>query len=236
MKTNILVIFGLMLSYTINAQSLVGAWEYSSTSKAGESVKQVLIVSDGFQATSTYNETTGAFMSTSGGAWTLKGDMLTEHIEFNSANPEQVGTEVAFKITLTDDSLHIVDQGITFKRIDAGMPGQLQGAWLMSGRVRDGKTQSRPTDVPRKTMKILSGTRFQWIAYNTETKEFKGTGGGTYTTINNEYTENIQFFSKDDSRVGQSLKFNYELIDGHWHHTGLSSKGDPIHEIWSKRK
>ena len=61
-------------------------------------------------------------------------------------------------------------------------------------------------------MKILSGTRFQWIAYNTETKQFMGTGGGTYTTINGEYVENIEFFSRDDSKAGLSLKFNYCLL------------------------
>jgi len=105
----------------------------------------------------------------------------------------------------------------------------------MSGRIRDGETQFRDTSRPRKTMKILSGTRFQWIAYNTETKQFMGTGGGTYTTINGEYTENIEFFSRDDSKAGLSLKFNYELIDGNWNHTGFSSKGEPIHEIWSLR-
>ena len=125
---------------------------------------------------------------------------------------------------------------MVMKRIDDGTPGKLQNAWLMSGRIRDGKTQLRDTNRPRKTMKILSGTRFQWIAYNTETKQFMGTGGGTYSTVNGEYTENIEFFSRDDSRVGMSLKFNYELIDGKWHHSGLSSKGNPIHEIWSIRK
>ena len=85
-------------------------------------------------------------------------------------------------------------------------------------------------------MKILSGSRFQWIAYNTETKEFMGTGGGTYTTTNGEYTENIEFFSRDVSRVGASLSFDYRLVDGKWNHSGLSSKGDPIHEIWSVRE
>ncbi len=93
----------------------------------------------------------------------------------------------------------------------------------------------RDTSGPRKTMKILSGTRFQWIAYNTATKEFMGTGGGTYTTIDGKYTENIGFFSRDDSRVGASLEFNYELKDGDWHHSGFSSKGNPIYEVWSKR-
>jgi hypothetical protein len=62
-----------------------------------------------------------------------------------------------------------------------------------------------------------------------------GTGGGTYTTADGTYTENIEFFSRDDSKAGLSLNFNYELIDGNWNHTGLSSKGKPIHEIWSIR-
>ena len=113
---------------------------------------------------------------------------------------------------------------------------KLYGAWLMAGRVRDGKRQMRDTDRPRKTMKILSGTRFQWIAYNTETKQFMGTGGGTYTTINGEYVENIEFFSRDDTKAGLSLKFNYELTNNEWNHKGFSSKGDPMHEIWVKRK
>jgi hypothetical protein len=121
-------------------------------------------------------------------------------------------------------------------RIDNGTPGKLHGAWLMSGRIRDGETKQRDMTSPRKTMKLLSGTRFQWIAYNTETKEFKGTGGGTYVTKNGEYTENIEFFSKDDSRVGASLEFDYSLVEGEWHHKGFSSKGDAMHEIWAERE
>lgn len=62
-----------------------------------------------------------------------------------------------------------------------------------------------------------------------------GTGGGTHTTMNGKYTENIEFFSRDDSKSGLSLIFNYKLIEGKWHHSGLSSKGTPIYEIWSIR-
>ena len=85
-------------------------------------------------------------------------------------------------------------------------------------------------------MKMLSGTRFQWIAYNTETKQFMGTGGGTYTTVDGKYTENIEFFSRDDSRVGASLEFDFSFVDGNWYHKGFSSKGDPMHEIWTVRQ
>ncbi len=127
--------------------------------------------------------------------------------------------------------------GTEFSRLDDGKPGKLFGAWLFSNRIRNGEMGTpRSADNPRKTMKILSGTRFQWIAYNTETKEFMGTGGGTFTTKDGKYIENIDFFSRDNSRVGASLEFDYELKGNDWHHKGFSSKGDPIYEIWSLRE
>ena len=61
------------------------------------------------------------------------------------------------------------------------------------------------------------------------------TGGGTYTTKDGVYTETIDFFSKDNSRVGAILPFEYEVKGDDWHHSGNSSKGDPIYEVWSKR-
>jgi hypothetical protein len=86
----------------------------------------------------------------------------------------------------------------------------------------------------RKTIKIMTGDRFQWAAINTATGEFFGTGGGTYTFKDGRYTEQIEFFSRDSSRVGMSLNFEGKVTDGDWHHRGKSSKGDPIYEIWSK--
>ena len=106
----------------------------------------------------------------------------------------------------------------------------------MSGRYKDGNFQSRSIDKPRKTMKILSGTRFQWIAFDTEKKEFKGTGGGTYSTVDGKYSEKIEFFSRDSSRVGMELEFDYKIENGNWIHRGKTSKGDPLHEIWSLRE
>ncbi len=236
MKKIFVTLICTFISIGINAQSVIGAWESYSTSKNGDQLKNVVIFANGYQVLTTYDATTGRFIHSNGGTWTLEGDIMTENVEFHSDNPERVGTETSFKVIITDSIFEIVDKGLKFNRIDTGEPGKLQGAWLMSGRVIEGKTQFRDTSGPRKTMKILSGTRFQWIAYNTETKQFMGTGGGTYTTIDSEYTENIEFFSKDDSKAGLSLKFNYELIDGSWNHKGSSSKGDPINEIWNLRE
>nr|WP_299174301.1 membrane or secreted protein [uncultured Allomuricauda sp.] len=224
------------LSFGIKAQSIIGAWEGYSTSDNGDKLKNVVIFADGYQVISIYNATSGKFAHSNGGTWKLEGDMMTEKVEFDTDNPSRVGSEVSFEVIITENTIQIAGSDMKLTRLDNGTPGKLQGAWLMSGRIRDGKTQVRDTNRPRKTMKILSGTRFQWIAYNTETKQFMGTGGGTYTTLNGKYAENIEFFSRDDSKAGLSLEFNYELIDGKWHHSGLSSKGDPIYEIWSTRE
>jgi len=221
---------------TGNSQSFIGAWEGLHSTKEGQSIRSVVIFADGYQVLTNYDAENGKFISTNGGTWSLEGNTMTELVEFDTENPDRVGSSVSFQVHINDTTMGIVGQDMTLKRIDDGTPGALQGAWLMSGRIRDGKEQSRDTNRPRKTMKILSGSRFQWIAYNTETKEFKGTGGGTYSTVDGKYTENIEFFSRDNAKAGLSLSFNYELIDGKWHHSGKSSKGDPIHEIWSQRK
>ncbi|WP_034924176.1 hypothetical protein [Gillisia sp. CAL575] len=236
MRKIILLLTCLFSAFGIQAQDLNGAWQRDHTSKDGDKLKSVVIISDGYQVISTYNSTTGEFIGTNGGTLNLTDDIVTEKVEFDSKYPERVGIEESFKVSIKDSLLGIIGTDIKYIKLDNGSPGKLQGAWLMSGRTKDGESQSRDTSGPRKTMKILSGTRFQWIAYNTETKQFMGTGGGTYTTSNGEYTENIEFFSKDNTKVGKSLTFNYNLSNGDWQHSGLSSKGDPINETWSIRE
>ena len=236
MKKILVLLVCICLSYGVKAQDVIGAWETFTITENREKLRKVLILAEDYQVSTTYDATTGKFIHSNGGTWKLEEDTMIKKVEFDTDHPEQVGTEVSLGVIITDNEIEIMDSDIKWKRIDHGEPGKLQGAWLMSGRIREGKTQVRDTSSPRKTMKILSGTRFQWIAYNTETKQFMGSGGGTYTTVNGEYTENIEFFSRDDSKAGLSLKFNYKLVDGQWHHSGLSSKGDPIHEIWSVRE
>ncbi|MEM8998764.1 MAG: membrane or secreted protein [Bacteroidota bacterium] len=235
MKQLIIAVMSCMAMISAHAQNLLGAWETMVTIE-GQQLKKVAIFAEGYQVETVYNAQTGTFVATNGGGWGLNGNLLSETVEFNTEKPSLIGTTQSFEIEFADnDHFKIIDAEINWRRIDGGTPGALSGPWLMSARKRDGVLQQRDTDSPRKTMKILSGTRFQWIAYNAETKEFTGTGGGNYTTVDGTYTENIEFFSRDPSRVGISLEFGYELKEGNWHHSGLSSKGTPIYEVWSKR-
>jgi len=177
------------------------------------------------------------FTGTYGGSYRLEGHVYVALIEFHSLSPETIGNEYRGRLTLQKGALTLEDDNGSndWKRVDDGTPGKLAGAWLITGRMRNGQ-MSKMTPGSRRTMKILSGTRFQWIAYNVETKQFGGTGGGTYTTRNGKYTENIEFFSRDNSRVGASLTFDFSLERGAWRYKGLSSKGDPIDEVWTKRE
>lgn len=232
----VLLILTSVFSLTIDAQSLVGAWEWTEMEDDRE-IKAVVIFADKFQVATWYDAETGAFVATNGGLWSIVGNNITETVEFDTRDASNVGNQQSFDIQWDGpDKVKIVGMEAWMTRIDGGDPGALAGAWLISGRMRDGEIQERNTDRPRKTMKILSGTRFQWIAYNTETKEFKGSGGGTYTTKDGKYTENIEFFSRDDSRVGARLEFNYEIKEGKWHHSGKSSKGSPMYEVWTIRE
>lgn len=213
------------------AQPLTGAWEL----KGGESTESRIYTAN-FFSVAVYNLEGKQFIGTYGGKYAVNGDQLTETIEFDTRNPKRIGTEVKAAIKLSKDGKKLTVGTAELSRSDDGTPGQLAGAWLITGRFNDKGEIRRSTPGARRTMKIMSGTRFQWIAYNVDTKEFFGTGGGTYTSAEGKFTENIQFFSRDNSRVGASLGFDFSLVEGEWHHKGLSSKGEPIHEIWTKRE
>ena len=111
----------------------------------------------------------------------------------------------------------------------------LQGKWLMAGRVTDDGERRRDLTRSRKTMKFLIDGYFQWIAFDTSSFRFSGSGGGEYETIDGKYKEKISYFSRDNNRVGIELIFDYKLKGFDWYHKGLSSKGDPFHEIWTRR-
>lgn len=222
----------VLIGISTFAQDLSGAWQSGS-----EENRSTMIIAGKFFSVGVYNMKEKIYIGTYGGQWRLEKNQFIETQEFNTLKPELIGVEQRADLKVQKEKLLFKLGNATqeFTRVDAGKPGELSGAWLITGRMVDGNIEKR-TPGARKTMKILSGTRFQWIAYNNETKEFFGTGGGTYTTINGKYTESIEFFSRDNSRVGAKLEFDFSLTQGDWRHSGKSSKGDPIDEIWSKRE
>jgi hypothetical protein len=220
-------IYTLLFSSFLIGQNLTGAWSSST-----DQIQSVWIMTANHFSITKYETDPAVFISTAGGSWATAGNHVVLNWEFDTSSPEKVGTQTNVNFLQSDDNIQW--ENTLWRRIDKGQPGALQGAWLITGREREGVISERVPGV-RRTMKILSGTQFQWIAYNIETKEFFGTGGGSYQTVNGQYTEKIEYFSRDNSRVGAHLQFDFELQQGKWHHSGKSSKGKPIYEVWSKR-
>jgi len=213
-----------------NQASINGAWQLNTGNE-----DHVIIFADGYLAHSAFNKSTKSFLVARGGTYRVQNGSIQVKWEYDTEDKEKVGQLQDFKYTLDNKGLVVVvdNDDVQFTRMDNGT-GDLSGNWRISGRMVDGKKSAMNTQSARKTLKILSGTRFQWLAINPETKEFLGTGGGSYTFKNGKYTETIEFFPRDSSRIGMSLTFDDKIVNGEWHHTGLSSKGDKLYEIWSR--
>lgn len=237
MKKFLIIPLLLIIGFTYG-QDIEGAWKL--THQNGQMVtdaEYIKIIQDDYFAFGAKKLENNHFLAAGGGPIDVRDGKYTETLDFFTLNPLQVGTSTTFKLDMVDGKMVIsadTDNGMLveiWERLEASTD-RLTRNWVITGRKRDGEI-GRSTPGARRTIKILSGGRFQWVAFNSETKEFSGTGGGTYIAENGKYVENITFFSRDDSRVGASLNFEFDVIDGEWHHSGLSSKGAPIYEIWS---
>ena len=211
--------------------SLTGTWRLQDPSGA----TVVLTVADNYLIQTTYEPT--RFVATTGGPVRQEGTTLNLLVEFDTRDSSHVGQTDTPTITLRNNQLVIdgTSGKQTFNRVEE-TPTPLTGLWRITGRANQAGQLTDMQRGPRKTLKLLTGSRFQWVAINPQTKQFSGTGGGTYTLTDGNYTETIDFFSRDNSRVGRSLTFNATVKPDEWLHSGQSSTGNPISERWSREK
>lgn len=226
------LLFGFVPSNKTVQANLTGAWQLQE----GATTHQVLFMNDYFAYTS-YNKDGKEFGLTFGGTYKLENNQIVTNLEFHSGKKDMVGQAVSYPFTVNNDVLTTTVDGepLTWQRLDNGN-SPLAGVWRITGRMQEGQMVPVHQTGTRKTVKILTGNRFQWVAMDPGPKEFSGTGGGNFTFANGKYTENIEFFSRDNNRVGASLSFDGKLDQDGWHHSGLSSRGDKIYEIWNKVK
>jgi hypothetical protein len=216
MKVYFLLLSSLCL---LSIQAQVFSFESKEDSNT---ITHRVFMDDTYFVETLYRSDPPNFISTRGGFYTIKGNTIQVNFEFNSNFEKDRLKQMDFKKTKD------------WKKISFP-PKDLNGKWLMAGRMTPEGERRRDTSGPRKTMKFLLEGFFQWIAFNTETFQFFGSGGGYYTAADGKYTEHIEYFSRDNTRVGAALPFDYELKGTDWHHQGLSSKGAPLYEIWSLR-
>ena len=209
----------IFLPILLSSHLLFGqAFSFNSLQN-GQLIEHRILMDDEYIVETQFRSNPNQFVKTIGGFYQKNGEDIIVKLEFNS----NFSKDSLKTISISDSN--------SWKKIsEVTLP--LQGKWLMSGRVRGKTERRRDTNQPRKTMKILVDGYFQWIAFNTNTFSFMGTGGGSYTAENGIYKEKIDYFSRDNKIVGISLNFSYLKKGQDWHHKGFSSKGDPMHEIW----
>jgi hypothetical protein len=233
----------ILSSLGLTAQNLHGAWQLTASNGQtvdGESIK---IYSDNYFMFGTYSNE-GAFVKAGGGKYNTRGTEYIEVPDFDTTDSTKVRNPQTYSFSLSPKSeeLTITKKGggaerETWKKID-DTSSVLSGAWRFGARVDDkgAAGERRGADSPRQTLKILSGKYFQWAAFNYETGQFSGTGGGTYQMNGNQYTETIRFFSRDNNRVGMSLTFEYNVKGPDWYHKGKGTTGNPVNEVWERIK
>ena len=193
-----------------------------SSEKEGKTITHRIMIDANYLVETQFVSDPAEFILTRGGFYTKEGKTFDIALEFNSnyENDSLKALELVWTETWKKSKAKAID---------------LNGKWLMAGRMTDEGVRRRDTSRPRKTMKFLQDGHFQWIAFNTETFQFFGSGGGFYTAQNGIYTENIEFFSRNNTSVGRVLPFQYSVKGVDWHHQGKSSKGDPMYEVWTQR-
>ncbi len=233
-----LTIIGFFFGYTAIMSAQIRPAVYISD--AGN-IRHELKIDDDYMVYTEYQQSPPKFIKTLGGFSRVEeaaGKRLVVLLEFNSDYEKDSLRMLSIPMEIDGKNL-VLDWTSRLTFVPLPIPKKLQdlhGAWLFATRGPDEGQERRGDKNPRKTLKFLQNGRFQWIAYNTDTFEFFGTGGGSFSSEDGKYVENIDFFSRDDSRVGATLEFDYELKDGDWHHTGKNSKGEPLYEIWAPRE
>lgn len=242
MNTMKLIFNLLLVSVFFNSNTLSGQWVngvYEKTEKNDTSTQTSrLMIKDSYLILTTFNYAPASFNNTVGGILATEGKNFTVNLEFNSAIAKDSLKTLKGTFQLKGNRCMVVfDNGKKLDLEKVTMEDQnFEGAFLMAGRVTDQGESRRRIDVPRITMKMLLDGHFQWIAFNKETFEFSGTGGGKYIADNTgAYIEQIEFFSRNSARVGAKLPFKYNIKGNDWFHQGNSSSGEPMHEIWTKR-
>ncbi len=232
---SILAILICLPLVSLQGQDLTGT--YMATEEVdGKQIIHELKFGDTYSMHTVYQSDPPKFIKTLGGFHTVTADSLFVDLEFNSdyARDSVATKRLAYSI----DGKSLVFNGNTertYMQMESNEQ-DLDGAWMFGTRGPDTGQERRGDSRDRKTLKFLMNGRFQWIAYTTGSFKFSGTGGGSFVSKNGKYVEQIEFFSRDDSRVGASLDFMYEVDGNDWHHKGKNSRGEPMYEIWMRRE
>ena len=225
----------------MHSQTLNGAWRLIEQNNGPVNHEVIKLFSNSYFTSASYYKNSGEFIEAQGGIYVL--DMLSykEHVQIDSKEPEHSGTTIEYKATLKEDRLTLTNlhTGVTelWQKFDDANNYEMSFCWRIHQKKDESEGDWRTIEyAPRKTLKMLTNSRYQVLALNSETGKFVGSSGGTWTKKGDAYTENIEFFSKDKKNAGRTLKFIRSYEKGIWLHTGKETRGGLMMEKWVRYK
>lgn len=241
MKNISLSVVFLFFCFSGIAQSLNGAWQLFEKDGNEADAHVIKLYSNAYFTYASYHKDTGKFIEAGGGRYILDFFNYKEHYDIDSTDPERSRKTTNYKAVLDDDVLRItnIKTGAVerWRKFDDANEQNMTTCWRIHDKLDEGDDDWRRIVYgPRKTLKMVTNNRYQILALNSETGEFVNSSGGTWTLSNDEYTEYVEFFSKDESNVGTSLTFKRKYQDELWHHSGRDTKGKILMERWLKYK
>ena len=227
------ILLSILMSLQLStAQELNGAWQ--KIEQNTDDLKTIKLYSDSYFTSSTYLESSGEFISASGGIYSLSNSDYIENYEIDSKSRAVTGTYLNFDFEIKNDTLNLQDKNSRNKeiwvKIDSS-DGKNITCWKIHEVFRESRWQTIE-DSPRKTLKMLTDNYYQVLALNSQTGEFFGSSGGQWTFEDGKHHEIVKFFSKNPSMVKDTLTFKKEIKDSIWNHNGKSSEGEYIQERW----
>jgi len=151
----------------------------------------------------------------------------------------RTGNEVEAAYFSPDGKLIITNRDKTFQIWDvpAGKPLNHLGAWqLVSFKYGD---TDKWSEVPpgEKRIKLITGTRFTWIAYETVSGKVKSIAGGPFTLSGSSCTQTIEYAGEGMADyLGKKQSFTIQLERDELHQSGQLSDGTKMEEIWQRIK
>jgi hypothetical protein len=241
MKPFLSLLFSLLISFTGFSQILNGAWRLVEKNNQPITHEVIKLFSNSYFTSASYKKSTGEFLEAKGGTYSLNGLSYKEHLEIDSTTPEHSGISREYYAELKNGRLWITNlkTGVKeqWEKFDEADDYQMAFCWRIHKKKDEGDSEWRTIKyAPRKTLKMITNSRYQVLALNSETGQFVGSSGGTWSGDGDSYIEHIEFFSKDQRNVGRSLEFQRSFEDGLWLHTGKTSKDELMMEKWQRYK
>ncbi len=226
MRIAFVLFFFVNMSFAQSA-SLEGVWQNNE-----EGTVSTIIATDSYLSLVKY-KTDGDFLETFGGKYILSNtDEIFIDYDYHTTSIDVVNSRQSYNVSLKKKSFEI--KGIKYKKLDT-QKSVMNGLWQISARQNTNGEMQEMKAGSRKTYKILMDGYFQWIAFDNQSHEFFGSGGGTFTLDKGKYQEKILVFSKDKKRIGDVIIFDADVNNSEWIHFGVNSKGDNIKELWKKK-